>query len=68
MKLKTIMMAAAVSLMLGACASTAKKSETCACGAHSGAVEKKDCASGECPMHKPAGCADCQEKDAKTGK
>ena len=67
MKLKSIMMIAAVSLVMGACASTSKKTETCACGAHAGAVEKKDCASGECPMHKAAGCADCQ-KEEKSGK
>lgn len=68
MKLKSIVMMAAVAMVLGACTTTQKKAESCACGAHSAEMAKKDCSSGECPTKKPAGCADCQETEAKSGK
>jgi len=59
MKLKSIVMMAAVAMVLGACTTTQKKAESCACGAHSAEMAKKDCSSGECPTKKTAaGCAD----------
>ncbi|MBO9665709.1 MAG: hypothetical protein J7501_02720 [Bdellovibrio sp.] len=65
MKLKSIIMMSALALMLGACASTAKK-DSCGCG-KDGA--KHECSSTkECPMSKGSGCADCDKSSEKTGK
>ncbi|QDK37624.1 hypothetical protein [Bdellovibrio sp. NC01] len=62
MKLKSLIMTAAVALTLSACAH--KATETCACGKDKTACSETK----ECPMHKGEGCEHCKGEEKTPGK